>query len=53
MSFQALKTSVHLWKFVTWTTLMMSLFTFWTRTVYHTYIFNGGLETSRTKYKIS
>jgi len=33
--------------------LMMSLFPFWTRTVYHTDIFNGGTESSQTKSKIS
>jgi len=27
--------------------LMMSLFPFWIRTVYRTYIFNGGTENSR------
>jgi len=32
---------------------MMSLFPFWTRTVYRTYIFNGGTENFRTKSKIS
>jgi len=31
-----------------WTTLMMSLFPFWTR-IDHTYIFNGGAESCRTK----
>jgi len=29
------------------------IFPFWTRTVYRVYIFNGGTESSRTKYKIS
>jgi len=38
---------------VTWTTLMMSLFPFWTRTVYRTYIFNGGTEKTRAESKIS
>jgi len=32
---------------------MMSLFPFWTRTLYRTYIFNGGTESSQTKSKIS
>jgi len=31
---------------------MMSLFPFWTRTVYRTYIFNGGIESSRTKSRM-
>jgi len=32
--------------------LIMSLFPFWIRTVYRTYIFNGGTENSRIKAKI-
>jgi len=38
---------------VTWTSLMMSLFPFWTRTVCRTYISNGGTDSPRTKSKIS
>ena len=38
---------------VTWTTLKMFLLPFWTWTVYRTYIFNGGTESSWTKSKIS
>jgi len=38
---------------VTWTTLMMSLFPFWTRTVYFVYNFNGGTEIFLNKSKIS
>jgi len=38
---------------VTWTTLMMSLFPFWTRKVFGVYIFIGLTENSWTKSKIS